>query len=176
MEDELLDLVNEQDQVIGTIWRSKAYAENRLASVRAVWFFIKNQDNKFWIPRRQATKKVLPNCLDGSAVGLVSSGETYKQAMIREIAEELNVDIISLPYRFIGTLTPQEGAICFIQVFELQVLNDFIIDYNKNDFSEYFWLSSQEIIDKINAGEKAKDSLIKIMKKFYIKNDANAKG
>ena len=167
MMDELLDLVNEQDQVIGTIWRSQAYADKRLSSLRAVWLLIKNQDGKFWIPRRQATKKILPNCLDGSAAGHVSSGETYEQSMIRETAEELNIDISAMPYTFVGTLTPQEGVICFIQIFELTVPNGFIIDYNKEDFSEFFWLSSQEIIDKINAGDKAKESLVKIMHKFY---------
>ena len=167
MEDELLDLVNEQDQVIGTIWRSQAYEQNKLASLRAVWLLIRNQDGKFWIPRRHASKKTLPNCLDGSAAGHVGSGETYEQAMIREVQEELNINILDLPYRFVGKLIPQEGAICFVEIFELQVPNDFIIDYNKDDFSEFFWLSPQEIIEKINNGEKAKESLIKIMKKFY---------
>ena len=166
-EDELLDLVNEHDEVVGTIFRSQAYAEKRLASLRAVWLLIRNQDGKFWIPRRQATKKVLPNCLDGSAVGHVSSGEVYEQSMIREVAEELNIDISGMPYTFVGRLTPQEGAICFVEIFELQVPNGFIIDYNKEDFSEFFWLSPQEIIKKINEGEKAKESLIKIMYKFY---------
>jgi isopentenyldiphosphate isomerase len=167
MEDELLDIVNEHDEVIGVISRSQAYAENKLASLRAVWLLIKNQDSKFWIPRRQSTKKNLPNYLDGSAVGHVSSGETYEQAMIREVQEELNIDIKKLPYRLIGILTPKDAAICFIKIFELQVPNDFIIDYNKDDFSEFFWLSSQEVVEKICAGEKAKDTLIKIMHRFY---------
>jgi len=168
MEEELLDLVNEQDQVVGTIFRSQAYAENKLASIRAVWLLIKNQDGKFWIPRRQSTKKILPNALDGSAVGHVSSGETYEQSMIREVAEELNFDITNMPYTFVGKFTPlADGVICFIEIFELQVPNDFIIDYNKNDFSEFYWLSPQEIVAKIHAGENAKESLIKIMHKFY---------
>lgn len=167
MEEELLDIVNEHDQVIGVIPRSQAYAENKLASLRAAWLLIKDQDGRFWIPRRQSTKEILPNYLDGSAVGHVSSGETYEQAMIREVAEELNINITMMPYRLVGKLTPQQGSICFIEIFELQVPKGFIIDYNKNDFSEFFWLSPQEITDKVCAGEKAKDSLLKIMDKFY---------
>jgi|GEM_PF-613743 len=167
LEDELLDIVNDQDEVIETMVRSQAYAQNKLASLRAVWLLIKNQDGKFWIPRRQSTKKILPNALDGSAVGHVSSGETYEESMIREVAEELNIDISTMPYTYVGKLTPAQGAICFIQIFELQVPNDFIIDYNKNDFSEFFWLSKEEIVAKITAGEKAKESLIRIMHKFY---------
>ena len=167
MEDELLDLVDEQDQVVGTIYRSQAHAKNKLASLRAVWLLIKNQDGKFWIPKRSAAKESSPNALDGSTVGHVSSGENYEQAMIREVAEELNLDISRMPYRSIGKLTPQTGALSFIEIFELQVPSDFIIDYNKNDFSEFFWLSSQEIIEKFEQGEKMRKTLVSIMYTFY---------
>ena len=167
IQDELLDIVDEQDQVIGILPRSVAYERNILFSLRAVWLLIKNEDGKFWIPRRVATKKVLPHCLDGSAVGHVSSGETYEQSMIREVAEELNIDIADMDYKFIGKLTPQQGAICFIKIFELNVPNSFVIDYNKEDFSEFFWLTPQEIIQKYKDGEKMKDTLPLIMNIFY---------
>jgi isopentenyl-diphosphate delta-isomerase len=167
VEDELLDIVNEQDQVVGTMWRSQAYAQNKLASLRAVWLLIKNQDGQFWIPKRSATKASSPNSLDGSTVGHVSSGETYEQAMIREVAEELNFDISQMPYKVVGKLTPQTGSISFIQIFELQVPNRFIIDYNKNDFSEFFWLTSQEIIQKFEDGQKMRKTLAAIIRTFY---------
>jgi isopentenyldiphosphate isomerase len=167
MQDELLDIVNEQDQVIGTIMRSQAYAENKLSSLRAVWLLIKNQDGKFWIPQRCATKKSNPNTLDGSTVGHVGAGETYEQAMIREVQEELNFDISSMHYRSVGKLTPQTGSISFIKIFELQVPNNFVIDYNKNDFSDFYWLSSQEILQKFHDGQKMRKTLATIMKSFY---------
>lgn len=167
MKDELLDLVNELDQVVGTIWRSQAYEQNKLASLRAVWLLIRNQDDKFWIPKRSALKTSSPNALDGSTVGHVGSAETYEQAMIREVAEELNFDISNMDYRSIGKLTPQTGSISFIKIFELQVPNDFFIDYNKDDFSEFSWLSSQEILRKFEAGEKMRNTLAMIMQKFY---------
>lgn len=167
MEEELLDIVNEQDQVVDILPRSIAYQQNKLASLRAVWLLIKNEDGKFWIPRRHGSKKILPNCLDGSAVGHVTSGQTYEQSMIREVAEELNIDISQMQYSFIGKLTPQQGAVCFLEVFQLNVPNNFVINYNKEDFSEFFWLSPQEIMEKYHAGEKMKNSLAVIMKVFY---------
>lgn len=167
--DELLDIVNEDDEVIDVLPRSIAYQRQILFSLRAIWFFIKNKDGKFWIPRRVGTKKILPHYLDGSAVGHVSSGETYEESLIREVQEELCVDITYLPYTYVGKLTPKDGAICFINIFELIVPNDFIIDYNQNDFSEFFWLSAQEIIQKNQEGELMKDTLPLIMKRFYCK-------
>ncbi|MBP6869802.1 NUDIX domain-containing protein [Candidatus Babeliales bacterium] len=166
-EDELLDIVDEHDQVIGVLPRSVAYQQNKLACLRAVWLLIKNEEGKFWIPRRCAKKISSPSSLDGSTVGHVSSGETYEQAMLREVREELNLDISGMPYRVIGKLTPQTGSISFIEVFELQVSNNFVIDYNKEDFSEFYWLSSQEIIQKYNDGEKIRKTLVAIMKIFY---------
>ena len=167
MQDELLDIVDEHDRVVGTILRSQAYAENKLSSLRAVWLLIKNQDNKFWIPQRCAIKKSNPNTLDGSTVGHVSSGETYEQSMIREVAEELNFDISSMDYRSVGKLTPQTGSISFIEIFELQVPNNFVIDYNKDDFSDFYWLSSQEILQKFHDGQKMRKTLAIIMQKIY---------
>ncbi|MBV8661113.1 MAG: NUDIX hydrolase [Candidatus Dependentiae bacterium] len=167
MEEELLDIVNDQDQVIGVMTRTQAYNENKLSSLRAVWLLIKNDEGKFWIPRRCATKKRSPNSLDGSTVGHVSSGETYEQAMIREVQEELNLDVSKMPYRSIGKLNSKTGAVSFIEVFELQVPRDFVIDFNRDDFSEYYWLSAQEIIEKYQAGEKMRTTLASIMLRFY---------
>lgn len=165
--DELLDLVDEHDQVIGTILRSVAYREKKMASVRAVWLFIKNEDGKLWIPRRHATKKLLPNYLDGSAVGHVSAGESYEQAMIREAQEELNLDVRQFSYHLLGAISPAQGTKSFVQVYEIIVPDGFMIDYNPNDFSEFFWLLPQEIVNLIEDGQEAKPSLSVIMRRFY---------
>ncbi len=167
MEDELLDLVDDQDQVIGTILRSQAYEQQKLASLRAVWLLIKNEHGQFWIPERSAKKVNSPSSWDGSTVGHVSSGETYEQSMIREVQEELNFDISGMPYKSIGKLTPHTGSVSFIEVFELQVSDDFVIDYNPDDFSYFYWLSAQEIVDAYYQGQKMRKTLVSIMKTFY---------
>lgn len=167
MEEEILDIVNEQDQVIGVMTRSQAYAENKLSSTRAVWLLIKNQQGAFWIPQRSASKASCPSALDGSAVGHVTSGETYEQAMIREAQEELNLSVADLPYRYVGKLTPTTGSVAFITVFELQVSDDFILDYNTEDFSGFFWLTPQEIIKKYEAGCNVRKTLVSIMTSLY---------
>jgi isopentenyldiphosphate isomerase len=93
LHDELLDLVNDNDQVIGQELRSVIRATNQLHRIRAVWLFLKNKEGKLWIPRRAATKKSHPLALDGSVVGAVSAGETYEQALEREAFEEIGMQI-----------------------------------------------------------------------------------
>ena len=167
-QDELLDIVDVQDQVIGTMLRSQVYEKKMFKSIRSSWLMIKNQDGKLWIPRRSSRKKVLPNFLDGSVVGHVSSGETYEQTLIRETQEEINLDITNLPYKKLGKLNPnKDNSFCFSMVYELQVHNSFSLNYNKDDFSEFFWLSPKEIFQKIKQGEKVKDTVQVVLQKFY---------
>jgi len=92
MEDELLDLVNEFDQVIGQEYRSNVY-KNQLKYTRVVNAFIVNSKGQLWIPRRTAHKELFPSALDVSVGGHVSASENYETAFWREAQEELGLDI-----------------------------------------------------------------------------------
>jgi len=168
MQEEWLDIVNEQDEIIGKMPRSEAYEKKLFASLRASWLMIKNSDGKLWIPRRHPDKKVLPNVLDGSVVGHVSSGETYEECLLRETKEEAGIDLAEMRYRFVGKLSPYcDRSFCFASIYEVDL--DQVLDWNRDDFIEYYWLSPQEIIDRIAAGQdQAKDTLLEVIKKFYL--------
>jgi len=164
--DEYLDIVNEKDEVIGRELRSVVYAAQR-SDFRVINAFLRNSEGKLWIPRRAAHKKIFPLSLDMSVGGHVESGETYDETFRREAAEELNIDIDTLPYRFLGHLTPhQDGLAAFMQVYEIQ--SDESPQYNPDDFIDYFWMTPKEVIERIEAGEKTKGDLPKLIKKFYV--------
>lgn len=163
--DEILDLVDENDNIIGQKPRSEIYAEH-LSNFRVVNAFIVNSKGEIWIPRRAAHKRIVPLGLDMSMGGHVASGETYEQALKRETAEELNIDTDKVEIKFLGHLTPmKDGTMCFMKVYEIKM--DQAPEYNPHDFTEYFWLKPEEIIDRIEKGDKAKSDLIKLIKIFY---------
>jgi len=164
IEDEYLDLVDENDNVIGKKRRSDVYKEN-LNNIRVINAFLINEKGQIWIPRRSRDKRIFPSCLDMSVGGHVESGETYEEAFARETKEEINIDVSSVEYKELGAVTPKEGVFAFMKVYEIKY-NE-APDYNKDDFVEYFWLTPKEVLEKIESGEKSKGDLPILIKHFF---------
>ncbi len=155
MEDELLDLVNNNDEVIGTIWRSEydTLVADKRGNIRAVEMVIQNDEGKLWIPKRTAHKRVAPGGLDYSMGGHVSSGETYMQSALREIQEELNLNLSDKDLTFIQKFRPV--VLPYFRV--LYVYRSNIAPmYNPNDFVSAEWISPRDLIDKLDNGVPAK--------------------
>jgi isopentenyl-diphosphate delta-isomerase len=166
-EDEYLDLVDSENNVVGKRRRSEIYALG-LRNFRVINAFIVNTSGKLWIPRRTADKRVFPLCLDVSMGGHVKSGETYRDAFVREISEELNINIYEYDYRFMGKLTPEKDDVsAFMEVYE--IATDVEPLYNKEDFVESFWLYPREVLERIDNGDIAKEDLPKLIRHFYCK-------
>lgn len=158
MDDELLDVVDEQDQPIGTVNRADyaAFLKNQKGYLRAIDMFIVNREGKIFTPTRTANKTIAPNGLDYSVGGHVSAGEGYMETLIRETEEELNMHITEQDVEFIGKiLTPYNRYVRCVYL----VRSDRTPDFNKDDFKAAEWLTSGEILEKINEGHPAKDSL-----------------
>lgn len=164
-QDEYLDIVDENDTVIGKQLRSEAYAHNR-SNFRVVNVLLINPEGKLWIPRRAANKRIFPLALDMSMGGHVEHGETYAQALERELSEELNLKLNETNYRFLGDLSPSKNnTSAFMKVYEIAVKET--PKYNPTDFIEYYWLTPQELLNKLANGDRSKEDLPKIVKAFY---------
>ncbi len=163
---EILDLVNDQDEVIGQIPRSRIDHEG-IHNNRVINAFIKNDRGQLWIPRRVATKRSCPLALDVSVGGYVMSGETYDQALFRETIEEVRLDLQTVPYQLLAKFTPKDdGVYAFQQVYEIAYDAD--PDYNQDDFVEAYWLFPEDVMQRIKNGDSSKSDLPKLIKKIYL--------
>ncbi len=166
--DEIIDIVNEEDIVIGQKKRSEIYLQ-RMVNFRVINAFLCNSHGEIWLPRRTADKKIFPLCLDVSVGGHVETGETYEDAFGRELQEELNLEIHNINCHILGYLTPYKHHVsAFMKVYEIST--DTTPDYNHDDFVESFWLKPQVAYDKIQNGEPAKSDLPKLIHIFYLQN------
>lgn len=90
-EEEIFDVVDEFDRVVGQAPRSTVHARKLLH--RAVHIFIFNTRGELLLHERSATKDEYPLCYTSSASGHLASGEDYDAAAIRELDEELGLTI-----------------------------------------------------------------------------------
>jgi len=163
--DELLDLVDQSDNVIGSSLRSIVY-EKGLSNFRVINCFLKNSNGELWIPRRTAQKRVFPLCLDVSMGGHVSSGESYEEAFMRELDEELNIKAHEISFNEVGYFTPHEHKVsAFMKVYE--IITDVSPLYNPNDFIKAEWLKPAVVIERLSGGDKGKGDLPTLIKLLY---------
>ncbi len=99
--DEVFDLIDEQDQVIGSLARSEIH--RRQLRHRAVHVFWLRADGQLCLQRRSYAKDNCPGQLSSSCAGHVDRGESYHAAALRELAEEIGLrvhasDLIEVDY------------------------------------------------------------------------------
>ena len=92
--DEILDIVDDQNYVIGKAPREKVHREG--LQHRSAHVFIFNSKGELYLQKRARSKKEHPGYYDSSAAGHVSEGESYLICAIRELKEELGIDETAL--------------------------------------------------------------------------------
>jgi 8-oxo-dGTP pyrophosphatase MutT (NUDIX family) len=93
--DELLDITDENDKVVGQARRSAAYA--RRLRHRCVFVLVRDGTDRVFVHRRTARKLVFPSRYDMFVGGVVGAGESYDEAALREAEEELGVSGLPAP-------------------------------------------------------------------------------
>jgi isopentenyldiphosphate isomerase len=167
--DELLDSVDQNDHVIGTILRNKT-TQHIPGFLRAAEAFIQNKDGQLWIPRRQMHKRIAPGGLDYSMGEHVMAGETYLQAAVRGFLEELNTPVKSSDLQFIHKFKPIENLDYFRSLYIYK--SDISPQYNPEDFTGFEWLTAQQLLKRLKNGEPAKRSLAETVSYLIQHNQA----
>jgi len=96
--DEIFDLVDLNDHVIGRVRRGEAHRNPALIH-RSAQVLVFTHDGRLLLQRRSAHKDLFPGYYCASASGHVASGEDYVTTAERELAEELG---ISVPLTYIS--------------------------------------------------------------------------
>lgn len=90
MAEEIFDVVNERDEVIGRNTRSEVH---RLGlRHRAVHVLVYNSKGEIFLQKRSQTKDTFPGAWDSSAAGHLDCGEDYDACAVREMREELGIE------------------------------------------------------------------------------------
>ncbi len=89
--DELFDIVDAHDCVTGHATRRQVHT--RRLRHRAVHVLLFDPAGRLFVQKRAATKDTFPGHRDSSASGHLNSGEDYDACAVRELCEELGLEI-----------------------------------------------------------------------------------
>src|SRR6266513_3776097 len=99
MPEEIFDVVNERDEVVGRQSRSEVH---RLGlKHRAVHVLVFNSHGQVLLQKRSMKKDRQPGLWDSSASGHVGSGEEYDSTAVRELREEIGLRLGATPKRLL---------------------------------------------------------------------------
>jgi isopentenyl-diphosphate delta-isomerase type 1 len=147
--DELFDVVDREDRVIGRAPRREVHARRLLH--RAAHVIVHDAQGRVFLQRRSPEKDAFPRCWDDSCTGHLDAGEDYVTAARRELGEELGWHDVSLPLRPVVKLPagPETGQE-FIEIFLLgPVAGPFTL--HPGEISEGRWIEPEKLVAELAA-------------------------
>ncbi|WP_116524715.1 NUDIX hydrolase [Seonamhaeicola aphaedonensis] len=126
--DELIDIVDANGNPTGqSELKSVIHQKGLYHNTTHVWFY--NKDGHILLSQRSAEKTICPLMWDVSVAGHVDSGESIKQAAVRETSEEINLPILESDLNKIGVFKCFQSYDSGIKDFEFH--NTFIAELRR---------------------------------------------
>ena len=115
--------------------------------------WIRNSKGKFLISQRVEWKShpLMWECTGGSVI----MGEDTYQGAIREVKEELGIDVRNVPYAFVGTTTRYYKDcpdILDVYIFEIDISIE-KVTFQKEEVNDVKWATKDEILELYNSGK-----------------------
>ena len=148
MQEEIFDIVNERDEVIGQLPRSEVHRQG--LRHRAVHVLIFNAKGEVFLQKRSKLKDTFPRRWDSSAAGHLSPGEEYDACALREVQEELGFTMPCVPARILRIDACEETGQEFVWVYRCEAEGPFNLNAEEVETGDWFppeqvtaWIKSQ---------------------------------
>ena len=141
MPEEIFDIVNERDEVVGHAPRSEVHAKKLLH--RAVHVLVFNTRGQLFLQKRSMTKDTAKGKWDSSASGHVDSGEDYDTCAVREVWEEIGLKLAQSPERILRIEACAETGNEFVWVYRCASEGPFTLHPEEIERGE--WFAPEEI-------------------------------
>jgi len=159
---EMLDIVDENDNVVGSASQKEIY--EKLLPHRIAHVLVFNERGEMALQMRSATKGFCPLHWSTTAGGHVQSGETYEQAALREMQEELGVTATLEELGKDLYVDKNRGLRKFLATFKAIHPGPFNFNHEVERV-EFFGM--EKIRDMVVAGEKFHPELMFLLEKRF---------
>ena len=136
MSEEIFDIVNERDEVIGQMPRPQVHRQGRRH--RAIHVLVFNARGEIFLQKRSMTKDTFPGAWDSSASGHVDCGEDYDACAVRELREELGLVMEAAPARLFKIAACAATGQEFVWVYRLESEGPFVLHPEEIERGEWF--------------------------------------
>lgn len=146
MSDELLDVVNDNDEVTGQEMRSVIHQQG--LQHRGVHVFMFNEKGEMLIQKRSSDRVNSPLLLDCSVSEHVKAGESYLEAAVRGLREELDLQGIEID--LLGKIQMEYGF-NDLEISEIYVgrLTSEHVNFDPVEIAEIRFMSMDELQNEI---------------------------
>jgi isopentenyl-diphosphate Delta-isomerase len=141
MNEEIFDVVNERDEVVGQNTRREVH---RLGlRHRAVHVLVFNARGQVFLQKRSMRKDKSPGVWDSSASGHVDSGEHYDATAVRELCEEIGLVLAQTPELLFKIAACTETDQEFVWVYRCESEGPFQL--NADEIERGDWFAADEV-------------------------------
>lgn len=153
--EEKFDVLNEFGEFTGEVATREECHKKGLWH-RAVYAFIIDQNSNILLQKRSAKKKLWPNMWDVTVGGHVDAGEFGRQSLIREVKEELGIDITDDDIKYLvgsssinikGDIINKHYNECYLITKDVDVSK---IKLQEEEVSEVRYFSKEEVLNMID--------------------------
>ncbi|MEE9332773.1 MAG: NUDIX domain-containing protein [Granulosicoccaceae bacterium] len=138
----MLDIVNEADEVVAHATRDAVHAGNHLH--RATHMVLQNSSAEVFVQLRSLSKDMHPGLWDTSAAGHVDAGESYIDCAVRELQEELGVQVLADQlHEFMRVAPSEDNGYEFVRVY--WVNSDAPITLEAKEIDDGRWMSASAL-------------------------------
>ncbi len=163
---ELFDILNEDGSKMGIQKERKlVHEDGDLHASIHVWAYRinkKSREIEVLLQKRSLEKDSFPGCLDAASTGHLDAGETFESAAIREVFEEIGINIEKKHLHYIGEQRFSNDEYFHGKHFLNNEINHiYLIDesisledihYQESEISGVKWQNINEMLDQIKEG------------------------
>ena len=141
MSEEIFDVVNERDEVVGQAPRKEVHARGLLH--RAVHVLVFNSRGQLFLQKRSMSKDTAKGKWDSSSSGHVDGGEDYDACAVREVWEEIGLKLAQTPERILRIEACAETGQEFVWVYRSESEGPFTL--HPEEIERGDWFAPEEI-------------------------------
>jgi isopentenyl-diphosphate Delta-isomerase len=136
MADEIFDIVNERDEVVGQAPRREVHARGLWH--RAVHVLVFNSRGEVFLQKRSMKKDLAKGKWDSSSSGHVDTGENYDACAVRELREEIGLSVEKTPQRLFKIDACKETGWEFCWVYQCASEGPFTLHPDEIETGDWF--------------------------------------